>query len=238
MYTEEDFLPLSAIQHLIFCERQCALIHLERIWADNTLTLEGRHLHKRVDEEAPRRELRGDLVILRGLPLHSYQLGLVGRADVVELHRYDENMDQGENSPELGLTAVFDNLPGRWAVVPVDYKRGKPKQEPSDRSQICAQALCLEEMLGVRIVHGYLYYGSQHKREEVHFTEDLRCLTMNAAKRLHELTDGGRTPICEEQPKCKNCSILEFCIPQVFVPEKKSTKYVEKCLSDINDEKR
>src|SRR6266542_4457015 len=145
MYAEDDLLPLSALQHLIFCERQCALIHIEQIWADNVLTVEGTFLHERTDSAAM--ESRASVRIARGLALHSLRLGLSGKADVVEFHR------AGDDRPGTTLPGVS----GRWVPVPVEYKRGKPKQDDSDRVQLCAQAVCLEEMLAVSVPSGALF---------------------------------------------------------------------------------
>jgi CRISPR-associated exonuclease Cas4 len=199
VFTEDSLRPISALQHLVFCERQCALIHLEAAWADNPLTVEGSFLHERVDG-SERREVRGDLVIVRGLQLRSLRLGLVGRADVVELHR-----------SEAG--APIHGLDGRWQPYPVEYKRGKPKADRCDEVQLCAQALCLEEMLSLSIPAGSLFYGAQQRRHEVMIGEELRRATESAVARLHELLDSGETPKCERQPKCRRCSLEAVCMP-------------------------
>src|SRR6266567_7026185 len=144
MYDEEDLLPLSALQHLVFCERQCALIHIEGVWADNALTVEGSHLHDRVDEMGPRIESRGDLRIARGVALRSLRLGLSGRADVIEFHRVTEG------GVELA------GVSGLWRPFPVEYKRGRPKRDRCDEVQVCAQARCLEEMLETAVPAGAL----------------------------------------------------------------------------------
>ena len=171
MYTEDDLLPLSALQHLIFCERQCALIHIEQAWAENLFTAEGRIMHERVHEEG--RESRGDIRVEHGLSLRSLRLGLIGKADVVEFHRWKG---------------------GSWLPFPVEYKRGKPKKDNSDRVQLCAQALCLEEMLNIAVPEGALFYGKNRRRAEVVFDIPLRKETEDAAIRLHELIASGRTP--------------------------------------------
>jgi CRISPR-associated exonuclease Cas4 len=139
MYVEDDLLPISALQHLLFCERQCALIHVEQVWAENRLTVEGRHLHERVD--GGEHETRGGLRTARALPIRSLRLGLAGRADVVEFH-------------------ASEGAAGPPRVVPVEYKRGRPKSHRADEVQLCAQALCLEEMLGVHVAAGALFYGT------------------------------------------------------------------------------
>src|ERR1700681_2652308 len=135
MFTEDDLLPLSALQHLLFCERQAALIHLEQMWAETGLTVEGTHLHERVDNA--RGESGGDVRIARALPLRSLRLGLSGRADLVELH-----LVSADTSGEPG--AVLPGISGEWRPFPVEYKRGRPKAHHADEVQLCAQALCLE----------------------------------------------------------------------------------------------
>lgn len=199
MYEEEDLLPLSALQHLVFCERQCALIHVEGQWADNPLTVEGSALHQRVDSGVA--ESRGDLRLVRSLPLRSLRLGLSGKADAVELHRAKQR------------GAIVPGLPGRWNPVPVEYKRGRPKRDSSDAVQLCAQALCLEEMLRVAIPAGALFYGKTRRRLDVALDSTLRDLTERSCRRLHELVASGRTPAAVRQPKCRRCSLLERCRP-------------------------
>jgi CRISPR-associated exonuclease Cas4 len=183
--------PLTALQHLLFCERQCALIHLERVWAENRFTAEGRVLHDKAHDGPG--EIRDGVRIARGLPLRSEGLGLHGVADVVEFHR--QNSERGET------------------VVPVEYKRGKPKRDDSDRVQLCAQALCLEEMLGIEIRIGALYYGQRRRRTEIVFDEALREITRAAAARLRTLIESGLTPPAARETKCDSCSLLDLCLP-------------------------
>ncbi len=207
MYTEETLLPLSGLQHLSFCERQWALIHLEGQWAENRLTAEGRALHERSDKGG--REARGDLVISRSLPLRSLRLGLSGRADVVEWHR--------EAAHERGARGAT-RLPGRrgwWRPVPVEYKRGRPKPQRMDQVQLCAQAVCLEEMLGLHIDAGSLFYGQLRRRTQVALDDSLRRETETLAHRMHALFRAGRTPTVRREPKCRNCSLFEQCRPDL-----------------------
>jgi len=152
MYTEDDLLPLSGLQHLLFCERQCALIHIEQAWAENLLTAEGRIMHERVHEAD--RESRGEVRIEYSMPLRSLRLGLIAKADVVEFHR---KLDPGEKGSS------------KWLPFPVEYKRGKPKKENYDKVQLCAQAMCLEEMLDVQIPEGAIFYGRTRRRQDVVF---------------------------------------------------------------------
>jgi CRISPR-associated exonuclease Cas4 len=199
--TAADPLPLSALQHLVFCERQFALIHVERQWADNPLTVDGKALHEQAD--AGGRETRGDVRILRGLALRCERLALVGKADVVELHR--TGGEQGVRLP---------GADGRWRPFPVEYKRGRPKSHDADRVQLCAQALCLEEMLAVPVPAGALFYGQTRRREEVVFEPVLRARTEAAAARAHELLARGHTPAAEPAPKCRRCSLRALCRPE------------------------
>ena len=181
MYSENQLLPISALQHLIFCERQCALIHVEQLWAENVLTVEGRQLHEKADKG--KSETAGKIRIARSLWLKSDQLGLIGQADIVEFH------DDG-------------------AVIPVEYKRGKPKKDDSDRVQICAQAMCLEEMKNVSIPVAYLFYGKQQRRTEVAIDQSLREITQSKIKRLRQMIDQRETPAAKRMPKCDKCSLL------------------------------
>jgi len=242
MFTESDLLPLSALQHLMFCERQCALIHIEGLWAENVLTVEGRHLHEKVDS-AGAVESRGDVRIARGLPLRSFRLGLSGRADVVEFHRQAasaaserrESPSASHAEPALGVPGGASGQvnPGRspdgepvvWVPFPVEYKRGKPKRDGSDEVQLCAQALCLEEMLAVAIPEGALFYGKTRRRKAVALTPELRSRTEEAARRLHALIRSGETPKAYREPKCERCSLLKLCLPPES-PRRSAARYL------------
>jgi CRISPR-associated exonuclease Cas4 len=191
MFLEDELLPISALQHLLFCERQFALIHLEQSWAENRLTVEGRQLHERADSGVG--ETRGALRVARSLHVRSLRLGLAGRADVVEFHT---NPDGGPPRP-----------------FPIEYKRGKPKSGDEDRVQLCAQALCLEEMLGVPIAEGAIFYATPRRRTNVMFDDALRRTVEAAAERAHALLVNRRTPVVLRAPKCDNCSLLEMCMP-------------------------
>jgi len=179
---DDGLLPISALQHLVFCRRQCALIHLEGAWADNRLTAEGNLLHERV--ESGEATTRGALRVHRAMPLVSRRLGLVGKSDVVEVHRADNGGEQ---------------------PFPVEYKRGMVKQHDADRIQLCAQALCLEEMLGISVPAGALFYGEPRRREAVAFTPELRDKTEALAVELHCLIAGAIVPAPEPGPKCRSC---------------------------------
>ena len=236
-YSEDQLLPLSALQHLMFCERQCALIHIEQLWKDNVLTLEGSHMHRKVDETGPRREKRGDLVISRGLPLRSLELGLSGRADVIEFHSVldpeaVEGLIDGGKHPAVRLKGIT----GWWRPFPVDYKRGKPKADRCDEVQLCAQALCLEEMLGGAVPEGALFYGKNQRRQEITFDDELRQLTIDASRRLHELIDSGRTPRAVKEPKCKNCSLVELCLPETMKQGRSAKAYLTRMVENAEAE--
>lgn len=225
MFDEEDLLPISALQHLAFCERQWALIHLEGIWEENRLTVEGRHLHSRVD--SPDVEVRADVRIVRGLRLRSLRLGLAGRADVVEFHLLPGEQNRGMR---LG------GLRGLWEPVPVEYKRGRPKPGHADEVQICAQALCMEEMTGNPVPEGVLFYGRPMRRYEVLFDSELRLETELLSSRLHELTRSGRTPPPEYGRKCRNCSLLNLCMPRIAGRNKKVDRYLADAFLDAEEE--
>ncbi|HUI91144.1 MAG TPA: CRISPR-associated protein Cas4 [Chitinivibrionales bacterium] len=214
MFSESDLLMLSAIQHLAFCERQCCLIHIEQAWAENRLTTEGRILHERVHGQET--ESRGDVCIVRGLKLRSLELGLSGVADVVEFHR-------------SGNGVALPGKKGVWRCFPVEYKRGKPKSDRCDEMQICAQAMCLEEMLNTKIENGALFYGAQHKRHEVRFDETLRSETLAMSQRLHELISKGVTPPAVYEKKCDRCSLVDICVPKAG-KEKSVEKYLEEMI--------
>lgn len=180
-----DALPLSGLQHLAFCPRQWALIHLEQAWVENRLTAEGRLLHERAD--LPGQVCRHDLRTVRGLLLASRRLGLAGRADVVEF---------------------------RTEPFPVEYKRGKRKPTDCDLVQLCAQALCLEEMLNCSVPRGAIFYGEPRRRIEVEFTSDLRLRTKGLAAEMHRLYDARETPNAQPGTHCQSCSLVNVCLPQ------------------------
>lgn len=213
LYTEEDLLMISALQHLLFCPRQCALIHIEQQWTENRYTAEGRIMHDRVDEVG--RESRGRIRTAFGLPLRSLRLGLSGRADAVEYHR------QGDCPAETSF----------WQPFPVEYKRGKPKKNDSDLVQLCAQAICLEEMLGCTVPEGAIYYGKPRRRMAVIFDDTLREETRETARRLHELIESGRTPQARYEKKCDSCSLFSLCMPKVTGVRRSVQGYMAKTIN-------
>jgi len=211
MYAEDDLIPLSGLQHLLFCERQCALIHIEQVWAENQFTAEGRIMHERV--HAADRESRGTVRIEYAMPLRSLRLGLIAKADVVEFHRDTESSDD------------------IWLPYPVEYKRGKPKKDNSDKVQLCAQALCLEEMLDVDIPAGALFYGKTRRRQDVAFDSVLRKETENTAKRFHDLVERQVTPKPVYSKKCDKCSMYELCIPKTAEKARSISNYLKDAVS-------
>ncbi len=221
MYVEDDLLPLSALEHLVFCERQCALIHIEQLWHENQATVEGQHLHERVHDAGT--ESRKDVRISRGLMVRSLRLGLSGKADVVEFHRLPSSSTCGTQ---------LDGATGHWRPYPVEYKRGRLRHQRSYEVQLCAQALCLEEMLGVAVPDGALFYGRSARRQVIAFDEELRGQTETAAARLHELFMQGKTPVAVYvQDKCGECSLLNVCLPRAIVGRVGALKYVNRELS-------
>ncbi len=201
-YSEDDLLPISALQHLQFCERQCALIHIEQAWSENLFTAQGRILHEKVHSETAER--RRDVRVEYGMPLRSLRLGLVGKADVIEFRR------QGN---------------GSWQPFPVEYKRGRKKPDNRDNVQLCAQALCLEEMLGVAVPRGAIYYGKERHRTDVEFDEALRKETEETAGRLRRLIDSGKTPPPVYEEKCDTCSLMGICLPKTLGKRTSISKY-------------
>lgn len=230
MYKEEDLLPISLLQHLLFCERRAALVHIEGIWEDNLFTVEGSHLHKKVDDEIPT-ESRGDVRISRGLLLRSLELGLSGKADVVEFQLVsDVTSISSATSAEKPIAIPLADVSGLWKPFPVDYKRGRMRHEEGFEAQLCAQAFCLEEMLGCTVPEGAIYYGKPRRRLVVAFDGTLRDKTREAARLLHELVENGRTPQARYEKKCESCSLFSMCMPKVTGACRSVQGYIAKAL--------
>jgi CRISPR-associated exonuclease Cas4 len=194
MYDEDDLVPISGLQHLLYCERQFALIHVEQLWEDNRFTAEGDVLHERVDVEhhESRKLFRQEY----GMAVRSLEAGVIGKCDLVELYL----------KPEGGVAEA----------IPVEFKRGKDKESDCDRVQLCAQALCLEEMFGIEVARGSFYYLGSHRRTEVELSADLRRTTMGAIERARELLEAGETPPATyERSRCDRCSLMDICMPAV-----------------------
>lgn len=206
MYSEEDFIPISALQHYFFCPRQCALIHIEQQWVENQFTADGRELHETVHSGTT--EKRRNIRVRRTVPLCSHRLGIVGQADVVEFHRKEK----------------------LWVAYPVEYKRGKPKLNHCDAVQLCAQALCLEEMLGQPISEGSLFYGKTCRRINVKFDDRLLEETENTIMAVHKMIESGKTPAAIYIHSCKSCSLYEICMPKLFGGKKSVSDYLKEAM--------
>ncbi len=207
LYNEDDMLLLSGIQHIDFCERQWALIHIEKQWLENVLTIEGQFLHEKTDNPDIV-EKRKDLVIARAVPLVSYKLGLYGVADVIEFTK----------AGELDFSHISIQIPrrkGRWIPKIVEYKRGKPKNIDCDKVQVCAQSMCLEEMHNIHINEAEIFYGKIKHREKFILDENLRNHTKNLARKMHKLYETGLTPKAVYKAHCKSCSLINICIPKI-----------------------
>ncbi len=197
MEDDELLVPLSALEHWSYCRRQCALIHLENLWAESSRTVEGHQLHEKVD--LPGLEQRPGMRIARSLDLKSERHHLVGRSDVVIF--YDDPA-----------------YPKTGRPFPVEYKRGVKNEFRHAELQLCAQALCLEEMLGVSVPCGALYYGASRRRREVEFNQSLREDTITATREILDMLKKGRTPPVEPGKKCAECSLKELCLPEMPGP--------------------
>lgn len=217
-YTQDDLLPLSGIQHFLFCRRQWALIHIEQQWKENALTAEGRIMHKRVDDPFFT-ETRNGLITARSVPVASYRLGLSGVCDVVEFMASPEGVK-------------LSNRDGLYLPAPVEYKRGKPKREPVDEAQLCAQAMCLEEMLSASIPRGWLYYGQTRHREEVEFNPALRTLVQEMSDEMHNYYRRGYTPKVKTHKGCRSCSLADVCLPVLQEKVITASKYIRQQIEN------
>lgn len=204
-FEEDDFIMISALSQYSYCPRRCALIHIEQIWDENLFTVEGKIMHEKVHEEGD--ESRGDVKILRGVPLRSLRLGLVGIADVVEFHRIGEDI---------------------WQPFPVEYKRGKPKLDHCDVVQLCAQAICLEEMLNTTITEGALFYGRTRRRTPVVFDGALRFETEDITSKARKLIASGVTPPPSYSKRCETCSIINQCLPKSIEKRPSVKRYLKR----------
>ncbi|WP_338873522.1 CRISPR-associated protein Cas4 [Myxococcus stipitatus] len=212
MESRETWVALSALQHLLFCERQAALIHVERLWLEDVNTATGRLLHERVD--LPGHDARPGRRVERAVRLGCQRLRLTGRANLVEYH------------PD-------STSPTGWRPFPVEVKRGRRKSEDADRVQLCAQALCLEEMHGVEVPEGALFHGAQHRRQAVRFDAGLRARTEAAVARMHELLERGHVPVVPRAPKCEKCSLESLCLPQVTAGQRRASDHLKRMMESV-----
>ena len=217
MYNEDEFLQLSGIQHFAFCRRQWALAYIVMQWQENVRTVEGKMLHENA-HDASLREKRGDLLIVRAMPIHSREMGVSGECDVVEFHKCANGVS-------------LDGRDGSYAVVPVEYKRGKPKENDVDILQVTAQALCLEEMLCCIIPYGYIYYGETRHRMKVEFTDEIKGKVKSMFTEMHKYYDQQYTPKVKISRKCNACSLKDICLP-VLNKKKSVSGYIEKILAE------
>ena len=201
-FKEEDFLQLSGLQHFRFCRRQWALIYIEQQWAENYRTMDGALMHENA-HDADFRESRGDRIITRGVSVFSPTLGVSGQCDVLEYHRGSRGI------PMRGKE-------GLWQPYPVEYKRGEPREDTGDALQLCAQAMCLEEMLCCPIPEGALYYGQIRRRISVAFSPELRGQVEDSLRQMHELYRRGYTPKVKPTKSCNACSLKELCLPKLM----------------------
>lgn len=202
IYQEEDFLQLSGIQHYAYCPRQWALIHIEGQWEENAHTTMGEILHTHAHEEGSY-ELKGNLLIFRGLRVSSANLGVSGQCDVVEFSK-----------DNLGIT--LHGFSGKWVPKPIEYKKGNGAHLEADEMQLVGQTLCLEEMLQTHIITADLFYFEKRRRESVVIDEEKRERAKQLIKEMHELMDRKYTPKIGESENCHSCSMKDICTPQVF----------------------
>lgn len=200
-YREEEFLQLAGLQHFTFCRRQWALIHIEQQWNENVLTMKGNLFHEKV-HDGYSSEKRKNVIISRGMPIHSRTLGVSGECDVVEFVQ-----------DEQGVT--LSNREGKYVLYPVEYKRGKAKITDEDRMQLTAQVICLEEMFLTTIPEAYLFYGETRRRERVEITDALREECRKLLAEMHQLYARGYTPRVRKTKKCEACSLKSICLPKL-----------------------
>ena len=223
MFTESELLPLSGLQHFTFCERRWALVHVEMIWEDNRFTAEGTSLHERT--HSGEIESRPRVLIRRTLPVRSLRLGLSGQTDVVEFTPVTE--------PTTGIP--IDAKPGLWKPYPVEYKRKRGRSRDSAyHVQLCAQAICLEEMFGIAVAEGAIYDGSARRRQLVVFTPGLRTTVEKAAARMHELFRTGTTPAPVFRNACESCSLIERCQPHALSMNPRVGRYLATAVDPLS----
>jgi CRISPR-associated exonuclease Cas4 len=248
---EDSYLSIHLLNDLLFCERRAALHLIEGIWRDNQYTIEGSYAHRNVDVEANLK--RGDKRNVTGMWLVSHRLGLVGKADLVEFrskscdgalaHDVAEVMlEEGGGGTESRPAAppYRSTVPITTAETPipypVDFKRGKKRRWDNNEVQLCAQAMCLEEMLGVQVPRGAIFHIKSQRREEVAFDDVLRTKTENAARRLRALFESRKTPSAKYHAKCKGCSLFEWCMPKALRPRATAKRYLETLVAeDLRD---
>lgn len=208
---------LSGLNHFIFCRRRWALVHIEQLWSENVLTLDGKYMHERV-HDAEFTESRGSVLLSRAMPVRSVSMNITGECDMVELHKDPYGVPiQGRE--------------GTWRLYPIEYKRGRPNERGADEMQLCAQAMCLEEMFVTDIPEGAVFYGETHRRMPVVFTEELRKSVRTALEEMHRLFERGHTPKAKMTKACKNCSLIDLCQPGLS-KQMSPSEYVRRMLEE------
>ncbi len=202
MFNEDDFIMISALQHYVYCPRQCGLIHVDDVWHENLYTVRGNILHEKVDTDTY--ETRGTKKTVRGLRIHSFRLGITGRCDVVE----------------------FKETKNGEVIMPVEFKSGEPKNDISDKVQLCAQVFCLEEMLNTKITHGAFFYGKIRRRDVVEIDNELRLQTESIIASVREIVSKKILPAAEYTAKCRNCSLQDICQPKAM-NKRKLQQYIK-----------
>lgn len=208
---------LSGLNHFMFCRRRWALVHIEQLWNENEYTLDGHYMHERV-HDASFTESRGSVLLSRGMPIRSTLLNITGVCDMVELHK-----------DPLGVS--IQGREGTWRLYPIEYKRGKPNERGEDEMQLCAQAMCLEEMFVTEIPEGAVFYGEPHRRLPVVFTEELRQKVRASLEEMHQLFERGHTPRAKMTRACKNCSLVDLCQPGLS-KQMSASEYVRRMLEE------
>ncbi len=207
-YKEEDFLQISGLQHFCFCRRQWALIHVEQLWAENLRTVEGNILHEKA-HDASVREHRGNVLVTRDMRVFSPTLGISGACDVVEFYKSPDGVP-------------LSGQEGRYLPYPIEYKHGAPREDHANELQLCAQAMCLEEMLCCEIPEGALYFGEIRRRVKIPFTQSLRQEVRDDLTQMHQLFQRQYTPKVRPTKSCNACSLKELCVPKLM--KKKSVR--------------
>ena len=220
MYNEDEFLQLSGIQHFAFCRRQWALIHIEMQWKENLRTVEGQILHENA-HNPEMNEKRGNVIVVRAMPVHSRKMGVSGECDVVEFHKSDKG-------------AHINGREGIYMPVPIEYKRGEPKSDNIDILQLAAQALCLEAMFCTDINYGYIYYGETRHRLKVDFDDEIRNEVVKLFEEMHLYYRRGYTPKVKISKKCNACSLKDLCVP-VLNKNKSVAEYIDKFISETGE---
>ena len=215
-------IQLNGIQHFSYCPRQWALINIEQVWQENEDTAMG-HLVHQIADDPFFEEVRGDRIITRAVPISSVQLGFSGIIDVLEYHKETSGIH-------------LKNHTGKWVPFIVEYKKGRPKKNDCDIMQLVAQAMCLEEMYGVQLQKGALYYKTTNQRIAVELTEGLRDRVRSISKEMHSLLDKGITPKAQSGKNCKKCSLQDICWPRLTHHRRSVTAYITRAWEELDEE--